>query len=51
MNFPSENGDFNRRMCVYPDYALNFDYMSVLPDDYISDTHMPRYSEDEMTDW
>ena len=42
-------GDFNSRTSVYPDYIVNdeFDHMSVLPDEYIFDTQMPRFSQDE----
>lgn len=42
-------GDFNSRTSICPDYVVNdeFDHMSVLPDEYISDTQLPRFSQDE----
>ena len=41
-------GDFNSRTSSKSDYveADEVNHMSVLPDDYISDTQMPRFSED-----
>lgn len=34
-------GDYNSRASVYPDYVVNdeFDHMSVLTDEYISDVY------------
>ena len=42
-------GDFNSRASLYSDYVVNdeFDHMSALPDEYISDTQLPRFSQDE----
>ena len=42
-------GDFNSRTSNRPDFVVDDGtmHMSVLPDDYISDTQMPRFSEDE----
>ena len=42
-------GDFNSRTSNYPDFVTDDDtvHISVLPDDYVSDTQLPRFSEDE----
>ena len=42
-------GDFNSRTSNYPDFVVDDGtmHMSVLPDDYVSDTQMPRSSVDE----
>ena len=42
-------GDFNSRTSNCPDFVVDDGtmHMSVLLDDYISDTQMPRFSEDE----
>ena len=42
-------GDFNSRTSNNPDFVIDDDtlHMSVLPDDYVSDTQIPRYSQDE----
>ena len=41
-------GDFNSRSSNSPDYVVDDDsvHMSVLPDEYVSDTQLPRFSED-----
>ena len=42
-------GDFNARSSNKPDFVNddNTEHILVLPDDYVSDTQMPRYSQDE----
>lgn len=42
-------GDFNSRTSNKPDFVTDDDAIniSVLPDDYVSDTQLPRYSQDE----
>ena len=42
-------GDFNSRTSNNPDFVADDGtmHMSVLPDDYVPDTQMPRFSEDE----
>lgn len=42
-------GDFNSRTSISPDYVTDDEsvHMSVLPDEYVSDTQMTRYSKDE----
>ena len=41
-------GDSNSRSSNSPDYVVDDDsvHMSVLPDEYVSDTQLPRFSED-----
>ena len=42
-------GDFNSRTSVNPDFVADDDpvHMSVLPDEYIPDVELPRFSEDK----
>ncbi|MCG8048238.1 MAG: reverse transcriptase family protein [Candidatus Thiodiazotropha endolucinida] len=42
-------GDFNSRTSTNDDFVFDDDsnHMSVLPDEYISDKYMPRYSQDQ----
>lgn len=42
-------GDWNARTSVNPDFVEDDDpvHMSVLPDEYITDVQLPRYSEDK----
>ena len=42
-------GDYNARLSNKPDFVTDDDtvHISVLPDDYVADTQLPRYSQDE----